>query len=460
MPKSLSARGRLLASTVFCSALLPLAIAAPVHAQTQQDDTAVEEIVVTGSRIARKDYVAASPIVTVGKAELDRTGAVTVEKLLNQLPQFAPGISDSSNNPSNNGQANIQLRGLGNARTLVLVDGHRVTPSNPSGVIDVNTIPVALIENVETITGGASTVYGSDALAGVVNFRLKKNFTGVQIDAQYGVTDRDDGETTSISLTAGAPFAEDKGHAVISFTNATRGAIFNSARSFSSYGGASATIPQGTFAVAGSPSQAAVDAVFTKYGLAAGAVKNTSAVFGFNNDGSLFFQGNNYKGPTTPDFSTIVKGQGSVATGNYNTAILNELQLPQTRYNVFSRVDYNVTEHLSVFGQVNFTNYTSDTELAPPPPWATPASWCRSPTRSSRPICAPSWRRGPPVVVRPRRLRPPSRRRTCPSCSTSASPTSVSATSMTSTMSTTSRSAPTAIRRSRTGPTTSSRLTA
>ena len=368
-----SIRGRLLTSTFIVGAAASAFAATSAFAQTAPAAPGtVEEIVVTGSRIARQDYVATSPIVTVGQKDLERTGAITVEKMLNQLPQFVPSVSDTSNNPSNNGQANIQLRGLGTARTLVLVDGRRVTPSNSSGVIDVNTIPAALIENIETITGGASAVYGSDAIAGVVNFKLKHNFNGLQIDSQWGQTDHTDGQTSSVSITAGSAFAEDRGHAVLSLGYANRDAIFNGARAFSSYGGASATIPQGTFPAQGKPSQAAIDAVFAKYGVAPGTVPAGWDKFGFNSDGTLFFNGVNYKGPTTPDFSTIVAGKGSVTTGNYNTAILNELVLPQTRYNAFGRVDYNVTDKIKTYGQFSFTNYTSDTELAPSPASGSP----------------------------------------------------------------------------------------
>ena len=158
-------RERLLASSILGGAALLAAIATPAAAQTKAATTEVEGIVVTGSRIVRQDYTADS-------------------------------------------QANIQLRGLGTARTLVLMDGHRITPSNPSGVIDVNTIPIALIENIETITGGASATYGSDALAGVVNFKLKHHFQGIQIDGQYGVTDRHDGDTETVNLTHGGDFDE------------------------------------------------------------------------------------------------------------------------------------------------------------------------------------------------------------------------------------------------------------
>src|SRR5262245_57123984 len=116
----------------------------------------IDEVVVTGSRIQNRDYDATSPVVTVAADTFELSGEVQVETVLNSLPQLVPSISTTSNNPSNGGQANVDLRGLsGNAlapRTLVLVDGSRLTPSNPTGAVDLNTVPTALIEGVEILT--------------------------------------------------------------------------------------------------------------------------------------------------------------------------------------------------------------------------------------------------------------------------------------------------------------------
>jgi len=146
-----------------------------------QDDD-IEQVIVTGSRIARPDFDSASPIVSVTKELFERSGSNTVESTLNTLPQFVPSYTSTSNNPGNGGQANVSLRGLGPTATLVLVDGKRLMPANGDGVTDLNIIPSSLIESVEIITGGASAVYGSDALAGVVNFKLKRKFDGAEID--------------------------------------------------------------------------------------------------------------------------------------------------------------------------------------------------------------------------------------------------------------------------------------
>jgi outer membrane receptor protein involved in Fe transport len=178
---------------------------------TLGQEAELEQVFVTGSRIARPDFDSASPIVSVTRELFERTGSNTVETALNTLPQFVPAYTSTSNNPSNGGQANVQLRGLGTTSTLVLIDGKRLIPANGTGVVDLNIIPGSLIESVEIITGGASAVYGSDAVAGVVNFRLKKEFDGVELDAQWGQTDRSDGTDYGGGVTAGLDFADGRG---------------------------------------------------------------------------------------------------------------------------------------------------------------------------------------------------------------------------------------------------------
>src|SRR5262249_47298152 len=151
-----SNRQRLLASSIIAGITLAASGSVPAFAADTPSSATVQEVVVTGSPIPRRDYVAGSPIGTVSQAPNQKTGAVTVEAFLNQVPQFVPSITSTSNNPSNGGQANVSLRGLGTTRTLVLIDGRRMQPSNASGVVDLNTVPDALIQNIEVITGGAS----------------------------------------------------------------------------------------------------------------------------------------------------------------------------------------------------------------------------------------------------------------------------------------------------------------
>ena len=164
-----------------------LVVATAVRAQSPPQD--IEQIIVTGSRIARPDFESASPIVSITADAFARTSSTSVDTVVSQLPQFTPDVTSTSNNPGNGGQGNVQLRGLGTTSTLVLLDGRRIIPANGDGVVDVNIIPASLVESVEVISGGASAVYGSDAIAGVVNFKLKDEFEGLQFDGSWGQTD-------------------------------------------------------------------------------------------------------------------------------------------------------------------------------------------------------------------------------------------------------------------------------
>jgi iron complex outermembrane receptor protein len=182
--------------------------------------TELQTVVVTGSRIARKDYTADSPIVTLGQQQLQQTGEVQIQNVLNRLPQFTPAqnllganAGDVQNTPTHSiGITTASLRGLGSNRNLVLIDGQRAAPVNGELDVDLSTIPTAMIDHIETITGGASAVYGADAIGGVVNFIMKKNFQGLDLDAQGGVSQRGDGRNFQTSVVMGTNFADGKGN--------------------------------------------------------------------------------------------------------------------------------------------------------------------------------------------------------------------------------------------------------
>jgi outer membrane receptor protein involved in Fe transport len=369
-------RQRLLRTTIFGGAMAAVALAAtgaaaqtapatPAQVPPQDETTDIGDVVVTGSRITRQDYQSNSPIVTVTQEDFQATGSVTIDTLINDLPQFVPSINSTSNNPSNGGQANINLRGLGTQRTLVLMNGRRIVPSNSDGTVDINILPTPLIRNVEVISGGASAAYGSDALAGVANFILDTEFSGVQIDAQYGVTDRDDGATESYSLTIGGDIADGRGNVVMSLGRSTREEVFNRDREFSSISGPSGTSPLGStsFDSTNLPSLAFVRGYFND-----ATLQNTGA-FGFNNNNSLFsyVRTLNFQSPGGIDFD----GFATPGVGDYvyNTGPLNLLQLGLDRWNAYVGADYELNEGAEVYANLLFTEYTSANELA-----ATPAA--------------------------------------------------------------------------------------
>src|SRR5882762_7092234 len=151
----------------------------------------VSEIVVTGTRIPTPNLTSVAPVTSVTSADIKAQGVSRVEDLINSLPQsFAAQGSNVSN--GSNGTATVNLRGLGSNRTLVLIDGRRLMGGNPTSSItavaaDLNFIPTSLVQRVDILTGGASAVYGADAVAGVVNFIMNRNFEGVRLDAQYSL---------------------------------------------------------------------------------------------------------------------------------------------------------------------------------------------------------------------------------------------------------------------------------
>ena len=161
---------------------------APTTAANTEMEPALAEVVVTGSRIAAPNQVSISPVTFVSAVDIQTTGVTRVEDMLNQLPQvFASQGSTASN--GSDGTATIDLRGLGSKRTLVLVNGNRLGAGDPTtgAAADINIIPTALIDSVEVLTGGASSVYGADAVAGVVNFKLNDHFEGVKLVADGGI---------------------------------------------------------------------------------------------------------------------------------------------------------------------------------------------------------------------------------------------------------------------------------
>ena len=200
---------------ILLTACLAVAIPDSLLAQdVEPEEKTFEEIVVTGSRIKRRDFESPSPITTLDREHIEASPQATLEEMINQMPQVTPDMSRSLNNGSN-GQARINLRGMGTGRTLVMLNARRVAPSGVDSSVDINNIPQAVIERVELITGGASTVYGSDALAGVVNFVTRDDFEGFSLESSYGTTERSDAQYTDVNLAFGTDFASGRGNIVL-----------------------------------------------------------------------------------------------------------------------------------------------------------------------------------------------------------------------------------------------------
>jgi outer membrane receptor protein involved in Fe transport len=249
-----SLRHTLRAALFTGTALSGVAVVASANAQDQTAATRpqVEEIVVTGTRITDPSLTSASPIAVVSFEQIQAVGTTNLEEFVRSIPQAVAAEGSNTNN-GNQGAATIDLRNLGRERTLVLVDGKRFVPFDTQGWVDVSMIPVSMIERVEVVTGGASAVYGSDAIAGVVNFIMKKNFQGVEGTVQYGVSGKGDANKLDLSATAGGKLAEGKGNFTINATYTDQKAVYQGARDFSNFAlaaadfspGGSSTAPEG-----------------------------------------------------------------------------------------------------------------------------------------------------------------------------------------------------------------------
>jgi iron complex outermembrane recepter protein len=339
------------------------------------------EVIVTGSRIASRSYTSDSPLATIGTEQIASVGQVSLDSALGQMPQFAGSqgqtiVGDVEGSTGfTGGQSYSDLRGLGPERTLVLLDGRRLVPTNPNGSVDLNQIPMALLESVDVITGGASAVYGSDAMAGVVNFRLRQHFHGIQISYQHGATTHGDGAENSFSALMGGNFDHNRGNAVIDLEYNERGEIAGVNRpSFSELGGDRPFGYQGqTFnagEVGGNIPISAVNAVLAQYPgtTPISGTGDYGGWIGVNGDGTLFTTrdpGNcvqNYRGPLAPQATGPYQGR-SISQDCTSIVVPGEvgrlLQVPMHRFNLFSRVTYNLTDNIQAFGQVNYMHSTA-----------------------------------------------------------------------------------------------------
>lgn len=340
-------------SALFASAPL-CAQEASEPANVAVDDAASEDIIVTGSLIQRPNNSSASPIVTMTAESLKQTGAVTIEESLNQLPSFTANGGATTGGGGQGGRATINLHGLGSNRNLVLLDGRRLPASDINGNVDINILPDAILGGVDVITGGASAVYGSDAMSGVVNFRTVRSLEGVRVDLQNSISERGDAYKFSGSLAFGANFADDRGHIIAAFSYAKQDPVNGSARSFFTDKTPSSFIGTGTFvpSAANAPTAAAVQGVFANYGIVRSI--NPLLNLGFNNNGSLFVQTGaiNYQAPGSPGYA-VIGGNVRMPVGQ-QVDFINGLD----RRTAFLKADYEVTPGLTAYGQFMYVDLT------------------------------------------------------------------------------------------------------
>jgi outer membrane receptor protein involved in Fe transport len=338
-------RVALIAASAGAVAYLPAA-----SAQEQE----LEQIIVTGSRIPQANLEGTSPVTVIGAQDVQLEGRMQVEDLINNLPQ---AFADQGGNVSNgaSGTATVNLRNLGADRTLVLVNGRRLPAGSPRGPVapDLNQIPTSLIERVEVLTGGASAVYGSDAVAGVVNFIMKDDFEGVQLDATYSSYWHDnsnrfaqnavrdagftpapgevwDGSEYSLGITLGSNFADGRGNATVYFGYTETDALLQSERDYSAcalsssgYCGGSSTSFPGRFRVA------------------------------------------NIGAPGARDYTMDDSGNVIPGFPLYNYGPLNYYQRPQERYQANFFANYEVSDSAQIYTEFAFMDNSTVAQIAP-----------------------------------------------------------------------------------------------
>ncbi len=355
-------KGAMLTSAVAGICATGTAQAQQPAAATAPGELELQEVVVTGSRIKQPALEAVSPVTTVTNVEILQSGTNRIEDLLNQLPQVVADQGSSLSNGSQ-GTATISLRGLGSNRTLVLVDGRRLMPGDPtqngSASPDLNQIPTALVERIDVLTGGASAVYGADAVAGVVNFVMNDHFEGVRLDANGSIYEHGnhessvtalqtsagyqttpnstnwDGNTEQITAIMGSNFADGKGNATAYLGYQTQAAVLQSKRDFSACSVTTTGVP--ILRVCGG-SRTANPALFL-----------TGAGYETIGPGNKFVPANFYSPPNA----------------YYNYAPLNYYQRPDDRYTGGFFVHYDVNDHARAYMNFSFMDDNTLAQIAP-----------------------------------------------------------------------------------------------
>lgn len=330
---------QLFGSTIIASALFasPAFAQAEVNQPPQQTEPLTEQtvqesasdegaIVVTGTLIRNPNLVSSSPVTAIGEDEIELQQSNVAEELLRELPGAVPSIGSAVNN-GNGGASFVNLRGLGSNRNLVLLDGVRLTPAGLGGVVDLNNIPLALIQRVDALTGGATTTYGADAVSGVINFITRSDFAGVDLSLSNQITEEGDGHIFRGDLVIGANFDDGRGNVALSVGYQEADPVYQGDRAFSQSNISG-------FSGQASGSSAAVPATLAGYG---GPFRQIS-----------------------PDGQRLVP---FYAPFNFNP--YNIFQTPFERFNMFGTANYEVTPGVEVYSQALFSKNLVSTIIAP-----------------------------------------------------------------------------------------------
>lgn len=348
-------RALLTSALVITSGSVGAAFAQSNAGAEQSAEEPLADVIITGSRIAvDKSLIASSPVQTISLDDIQGSGNVTLEDTLNQLPQLKPDNTGTVNQSGGAGVLSANLRALGAVRTLVLVDGRRFIPADVTGLVDLGTIPEGLIERVEVLTGGASAVYGSDAVGGAVNFILRDDFEGLETRLQFGSTSRSDGESKKYDILFGSNFAADRGNIVFHGSYIQRDPVFMADRTFSQlpfladgtgklnpFG--SGNIPGGVIGLT-TPQRSQIVGVpnlLNENGACPGAIQGVR----FGADG--------------------VPLPFCRPTEQYNYAAVNFLQRPLEQWQISALGNFDISDNVELYSQFFFTKKENEFQQAP-----------------------------------------------------------------------------------------------
>ena len=351
-------------------------VSAPAYAQDAEatGTTSNSEIVVTGSLIRNPNLEQSTPVNVTTADAIELKQSNVAEEVLRELPGVVANIGSAVNN-GNGGASYVDLRGLGSTRNIVLLNGNRVAPSDVNGRVDLNNIPLALIERVDALTGAAVTTYGADAITGVVNFVTKRDFAGLEVQASEQLTERGDGNVFRVDATIGANFDDGRGNAVLSIGYQQADPVYQGQRGFSveqvdSYTGDT-----------GGSGTAVPSRISGTRGLTAAGVPNILAQY---TDTGATVPNPNYdptdptSTPTLPvlaltpggaangglrQINDLGQGVGTFSTFNFNP--FNVFQTPFERFNIYGQANYEVSDAVEVYTRGMFSKNTVSTIIAP-----------------------------------------------------------------------------------------------
>jgi outer membrane receptor protein involved in Fe transport len=295
------------------------------------EPTSTNEIVVTGTLIRNPNLVSSAPVTVVGQEEIQLRQTNVAEEVLRTIPGAVPSIGSNVNNGSG-GAAFVNLRGLGSNRNLVLLDGVRIAPAGLGGQVDLNNIPLSLVDRVDVLTGGASSTYGADAISGVVNFITRSDFAGMELNASNQITERGDGNVIRTDLTIGANFDGGRGNAVLALGYIESDPVFF---------GADRPYSQVTLE--------SYDEFFV-----AGQGSTTTSPSAFDIGGGRARQQISADGTGIQNFYSA-----------YNFNPFNVFQTPFKRYNMYAAGHFDITDNITVYSRGLYSNNTVSTIIAP-----------------------------------------------------------------------------------------------